>query len=232
MADATRGRIAMGLGECFIIVVGVLVALAAENWLQNREDAQRARAAIVLLVEDLRADSTSLSQALAPGARRDTLAARLFSSPDLSGDSALSLLRALFNSANYLPTRSTFESLLQTDGVRHIGDTELQVALLRYYQETQPNVSVWNQWYLDQYFLFIERLSRHISPDPATLEEALQERTAQPLELKTPWPEVRDDNQLMMQIWYARNFEQVLDRYLLAALQSNADLTRVLAGQQ
>jgi hypothetical protein len=232
MAAANTGRVARGLGEFAIIVIGVLVALAAENWLQDREDGERARAAIVLLLEDLRADSTSLSQALAPGARRDTLAAQLFSDPDLSGDSALMLLRALFNSANYLPTRSTFESLLQSDGVRHIGDTELQVALVRYYQETQANVSVWNQWYLDQYFLFIERLSRHISPSPASLEEALQVRTAQPLELRTPWPEVRDDNELMTQIWYARNFEQALDLRLLEALETNADLSRLLAEQR
>ena len=235
MNPKNGGRVARILGEFTIIVLGVLVALAAESWRQDREDARSARSAISLLVEDLRTDSTRLAGVLRPGPRRDTASARLLynaSNPTFSSDSAAFLLVDLLAGSDvYAPRRATFESLLQNDGVRHIGTPDLQARLVRYYQETQADVAAWLELWKQQYQAYTDQLAKHASPTPATMEEALGVWRRTTVTVETPWPELAADRELMSRIWLVRGYERNTHNRVRAALEANAALIGSLTGE-
>ena len=137
MTDQFR-RAGLLAGEFIIIVVGVLVALAVDQWSQARSDRLLETRYLQRLKADLEFDTTLFarfdSRALSAkaGILRDLLApdalARLRARPNLVDDLNYSKVVAL-------PTNrpATFEELQSTGRLSLIQDTDLRGALSYYY---------------------------------------------------------------------------------------------------
>ena len=155
------------------------------------------------------------------------------SDPGFPPDSAANLLRRfLVGSDVYSPRRTTFESLLQTNGVRHIGDVHLQAEIVRYYQETQSDVSDWLVLWLEQYQKYTDHLTRHRVVSPSTMEEALGGWHSMDVGLATSWEVVRHDTELMSRIWMVDAYGGNLLRRAVEAVEANTNLRlRLMDGQ-
>lgn len=127
------------LGQFAIIVVGVLVALAADRWNQGRQDRQAEARYIGALVHDLEADTAAIAGALdlvtafVTDGRR---VVQVLEGGDWAGTPE-DLARAVEYSL-YLPfpdgfARATFEDLQSTGNLGLIRSDSLRTTLTRYY---------------------------------------------------------------------------------------------------
>ena len=112
--------------------------------------------------------------------------------------------------------------------MRHIGASDLQFAIVRYYREHQADVINWhNQWSV-RYDRFQELIGRHVSPAPNSFEEGMAPWNTIPLRVTTSWDELRSDSELMTQIWAVGAYEEVLGRVIRDAQAANTDLRALL----
>ena len=86
------------MAELIVIVVGVLIALAVDDWRQTVEEREIERQAYIQLLEDLRLDSLDLGEARTRAGNRSQAGLRLL---ERSGSSVVELtqLRAAFADA-------------------------------------------------------------------------------------------------------------------------------------
>ncbi|HUE95554.1 MAG TPA: hypothetical protein VMN39_02795, partial [Longimicrobiaceae bacterium] len=141
--------------EFAIIVLGVLAALAVEEWREGRADARLERHFLESLAGDLERDSADFAgfarhqgrRALAADAfllaaghpvadpRRASAVAEVSFSPA----SALALL----GSVNHLePSRASFTAMLGTGGMALVSDEELRSGILRYYSVVDDRADI------------------------------------------------------------------------------------------
>jgi len=121
-------------GEFIVIVVGVLVALAADRWNEERNEAITAEEYLVRVGEEIRADSVELESWFARSDRAravgDSLRAAMSGTRGLEFRSG-SHLRAA--PALRLPPIVAWEELSNTGALRYIRDTKVRRALSQYY---------------------------------------------------------------------------------------------------
>lgn len=219
------------LSEFLIVLLGVMGALFAESWRQDRDEARSAEASIALLLEDLRTDSARLGGVLGFLPIRDTASAIILLEtrrPEISPDSALTLLRRLLVASDYAPSRSTYESLLQNDGLRHLGSADLQARIVRYYQETQTDAVLWYDAHRTAYDDYALRVRFHSVPTPTTMAEVQGGWFQMPGEFARPWADVRADNELMSSIAAVRAYESNLQVRFQRAAVANTALRKAL----
>ena len=127
-----------GAGEFVIIVFGVLVALAVDQWWEDRQDKATERQYLARLQADLQADMEELDRfagifeikARMVKDLRDQTVETL-----LSRDPSLLMRDLVFSSYSRLPAlrSTTFDELLSTGRLALIGDVALRAELSRYY---------------------------------------------------------------------------------------------------
>lgn len=225
------------IGEFGMIVLGVMVALGADSYMDSRDEAERARASLSLLVEDLVSDSSRMQDIAYYPPAHDSVRAILWSTPSsaaLPDDSVLVLLGRLFIMPDFAPSRTTYESLVASDGIRYLGDAAFRAQLVRYYQEHQVDVAQWYDWWSREYIVMADLLREVQTPGPADFDEAMRRWTRVPQRLTKSWREIRSDDILMSQLWQVDTYEQNLAARISDALESNAALVeqvRTLAGR-
>jgi len=225
--STTWTTVGLAAGQFALIVVGVMVALAGDNWVQEREEADRAEAALALLADDLRADSERLARLAPFPLRHDSLRAIVWSTPpdaQISQDSVLVLFRRLILAQPYEPPRAAYESLLASDGLRYIPDEALRGEIVRYYEESQAQLVLWYDLW-SQLNLDFFKLTRFVqTPAPTSIDEGLEGWLRVPKRLVREWPAIRRDDELMGQLWlvsiYSRLYGDQLDR----VVEANQDL--------
>ena len=223
----TPPRVVRLLGEFFVIVIGVMVALAADSWMKSAEEAERVQAALTLLVEDLVTDSTRMEELVPYPPRHDSIRATLWSTPSdaaMAEDSVLVLFRRLLGGQDFQASRSTYESLVATDGIRFLDDAQLRADLMQYYEERQVDVVHWQGWYVQMWVALSEMIREYQTPAPADFEEGLRHWSQVPQRLTTSWREIRQDEVFMSQLWLAAIYEQALRQTVEAGLQANIEL--------
>ena len=132
-----RGRIWRLLGEFLVIFVGVLTALAADQWVQTQRDRELEASYLVRLESDLVSDSLMLAERLEAsleGLKRIDALWR-----GLPGEVVVELpeLRPfdLFGSGvPPMASSSTFDELISTGNLTLIQDVSIRSVLLEYYQ--------------------------------------------------------------------------------------------------
>lgn len=140
------------VAELLIIVSGVLIALAVDNWNQGLKERALERQYLESLAEDLRDDIDELDLALRmadlnEGAAR--LALRVQSEGSAAVENPADLVVAVERAGFlYLPSYSpfTFEDLKSTGNLRIIRNPELKKRLAAYYSETLRG-GQWNSEY-------------------------------------------------------------------------------------
>lgn len=195
----TVHRIREALASLATIVVGVLIALAADGWIQSKEDDKRVADLTARLTDEVRADSTGLEQflelALAGGAAGERLILELEGGALVPPDSLPGLVRSVSNPPVFPEIRrATYVEIISTGSLTLI-PSELRAEVLRYYERidwwerTIPRATsfVTAPWftelplnfYLDPRFeVPPETLRRVVLRSPGSLQ-ALRQETSQ-----------------------------------------------------
>ncbi len=132
-------RRASVLGEIAIVVVGVLLAVAADRWNTARQDRASAEAYLQELEVDLRSDTAALGAEIARAEYREE-AARLMLGVVFEGraiDDPADFVLRVVNASTYgepVQARETFDDLVQTGRLGLIRDPALRRKLTEYYQ--------------------------------------------------------------------------------------------------
>lgn len=161
------------IAELAIVVVGVLIALTAAEWIQQRADRVLERRYISDLVEDLRSDTAQLRTAIELAESRAELGHAVLRAMD--GDTVLApsefvvALERQFYFAFPAYSRTTILDLLSTGNLRLLRDRGLKRELSEYYQ----TVDRLEQW--SENWRAIQRDVERIMPDllPLHLREAV-----------------------------------------------------------
>ena len=121
------------VGEFLVIVVGVLVALAADRWNQQRSEAVTAEEYLVRVVEEIRSDSVTIEAWFASSDRARAAGDSLRAA--MSGTLELGVRRPQLRAGPALrfPPIVAWEELNNTGALRYIRDADLRRTLSTYY---------------------------------------------------------------------------------------------------
>lgn len=139
------------LAEFVLIVAGVLAALGADAWWENRQDHERERTYLAQLVADTRGNERRLEEALAQEqmqleATKAVLGA-LRSAEPISGDSARAwLTRRAFYYSDPRLLLGTFEALLQTGDLNLLRDDQVRSAVIAYANQVNADMAEFGRW--------------------------------------------------------------------------------------
>lgn len=134
------------VGELFIVVAGVMIALAADGWLKDKSDHALEREYLVALAADLASDTAELSTNIALAARRAELGQDVLLA--MAGDTVLdpAYLAVAVERAMYFAypaySRSTISDLMSTGNLRLLRDQALKRKLSEYYR----SIDQMEQW--------------------------------------------------------------------------------------
>lgn len=155
-----------GISELVIVVAGVMIALAADGWLQQQADRALERSYLDDLISDLRADTAQLHTAIGLAADRAALGHAVLRAMD--GDTVLAppelvvALERQFYFASPAYSQTTMLDLLSTGNLRLIRDRGLKRHLSEYYQ-TIERLEQWAEnWRVIQ--RDVERLMPELLP--------------------------------------------------------------------
>ncbi|MEJ2482120.1 MAG: hypothetical protein P8049_03130 [Gemmatimonadota bacterium] len=144
-----RGTLGWFAAEIVVIVAGVLIALTIDSWWSAREDADRGRAYLVRIEEDLRADVGALETRLAynAGVQRflDAAEAHLVTGTMRDG-SAWRTVVAYWHASQiwpYVSTTRTYDEMRNSGDLGLIRDPDLRAALATYYSESEVSQGRW-----------------------------------------------------------------------------------------
>jgi hypothetical protein len=138
MSIRVRQRVFGWVEEFLLIVLGVLVALAAENWMQDRREAADSRALVAQLQIDTEANLALLREALEYERMGLASITALMDSKgagvEISEDSlrVLYLEHYLFQTQPLHLVLGTLSALADLGGAAHIADQELRLEILDY----------------------------------------------------------------------------------------------------
>ena len=133
-----RDYFIVALGELFLLVFGIFIALQIDNWNQERQEKKIIDAYLVLISKDLHADIQSIEELMEK--RKQAL---------MYTDSILSYFRnsyiansklfergyfSLFIETRFLPNTSAFESLKNSGFMKDLENLEVEEQLNQYYQ--------------------------------------------------------------------------------------------------
>ncbi len=135
------------VGEFFLIVIGVLVALAVETALENRKDDQLRDEYLVRIENDVSSDKEAIEDRIdfftdVQGFSNDVLTWLQSNEPVKQ-----ELLLASFYAAEvwpFVPNLSTYDDLRSTGNIRMLDDIDLRMDLSAYYNKADTSRSGWN----------------------------------------------------------------------------------------
>ena len=125
------------IGEIFLVVIGILIALQVNNWNENRKDATFEREILTLIDQNLKQDSVSLSSELFKTKLAIHLTDRLLKQVKLknfNNDSLNYWMGKIICFERFRSQSSAYE-MLKSKGLENISDKTLQMALISYYDE-------------------------------------------------------------------------------------------------
>ena len=231
-----RDKAVRAAAELTLIVVGVMIALAADGWKDDRADAARARDLTRLLIEDLRGDADDLAQLQAGGLSRDSAIAILMVDYDRGGlpaDSVGTLLSRLNGSAmEYTARRSAYDALIQTDGLRLVATPEVRASLLDYYQRKQREVERVYGNYIGRSQEFQDVAIPLVQLRPSDVSQGLGSWTRWERTLAQPWSTIVQSTELSSALQIYKGYGQGLARRVNEAAEANHELQSVLTALQ
>ncbi|WP_191858241.1 DUF6090 family protein [Hanstruepera ponticola] len=131
------------IGEILLVVIGILIALQINNWNDERKNRAYERKILTLINENLKNDSINLSIELNKSRESNQLTNRLLQQVNSGkySDSLNNWLGKIISFERFKSQSSAFE-VLKSKGIDIISDTELQLELISYYDESVNNVYV------------------------------------------------------------------------------------------
>lgn len=135
------------IGEIFLVVIGILIALQVNNWNENRKSAKESKIFLNRLTEDLLTENTVLQERADYYALVQTHAkkiVKMLSSPPDSLDEQF-VISAYQASQQwmYRNVRDTYDELISTGNIKLIPDEGLRKRIGMYYDETDVYMRIW-----------------------------------------------------------------------------------------
>ena len=158
------------IGEIFLVVIGILIALQLNNLNEKRKDSKKLKTVLLAVREDLVKDSVSIYNDLEYSKmeiNHDSILLAELKESDTNLDSIVSMLKHKFRNnfiarLNY--NTSTFENLKFTGSFELVSDS-LRNSLSEHYnfQEYRENINVLlNQQYREYYAKFGEKFPGYV----------------------------------------------------------------------
>ena len=128
-----------GLSELLIVVLGVYIALAADGWLQQREDRVTEHEYIERMVQDLHLDTASISNIMTQTEKRAGYGQAIliaYDSGQRSGSPSDFIQAVEYGNYFSYPSYSTttIDELMSTGNLRLIRSAEVKTTVSRYYE--------------------------------------------------------------------------------------------------
>ena len=144
-APALRSRVIRMGAELLVIVVGVLVALAVDEWSGSLDERELEREYLQALAMDLEEDSTAYARALVPNLEEALTALRTVVPVARGADAMPSdtvgfltlMWESTFSVSQFEERRTTFEELLATGNLSLIQSPELRASIVSYYEQAR-----------------------------------------------------------------------------------------------
>jgi hypothetical protein len=138
------------IGEFVLVVLGVLVALMVDTWIEQRNDDNLRQEYLVSLTDDLKADQQNLESRISfftsvYSFGLETLD-ELQSEEPVNQDTLLAAYYASEN-WNYAPVINTYEDLQSTGNIRLLGDLDLRLILAAYHTKAGSHAVTLTQKY-------------------------------------------------------------------------------------
>lgn len=129
------------IGEIFLVVIGILIALQINHWNDVRKDLEYEQEILYLINQNLKNDSIALSNELFKAKEANELTNRLIQQVATGNysDSLNTWMGKIISFERFKSQSSAFE-VLKSKGIGTISDNELQLALISYYDEILYNV--------------------------------------------------------------------------------------------
>jgi hypothetical protein len=127
------------LGEIFLVVIGILIALSINTWNENRKNAIESRFQLTKLRDDLIADKDKISSAI----KRDErlIGNLIFGLKVLANDTLstkeefLDHFQSIYYTVNFVQTRGAFEALISSGKLQLISNQKILDSLTAYYND-------------------------------------------------------------------------------------------------
>ena len=123
-------------GEIALVVVGILIALNINNWNDHRKDKVYEQEILLLINQNLKSDSLSLTKELFKSKKAIELTDKLLEevSQKNYNDSLNKWMGDIISFERFKSQSSAFE-VLKAKGIETISDNKLQLALISYYDD-------------------------------------------------------------------------------------------------
>lgn len=231
-------RWAQVLIELALLIVGILVALAVDGWIEDRRDAHLERAYLERLERDL-AQSMDILDAFVTFERQQTedgvLAYRgLRGAPGIEREQMAVALGHLTSRRTLRLVGATYRDLLSTGNLRLIRDQELRDAIVRLYEEAERTTAVVdrnNQVLVDQAFGLPLLDSGLVAPRFSTNVPAIREQL-QALQARIGLPPDPAGDRLWQLSPDAPEYTRLANRVLRRTIVSTTTLSQVEALQE
>ena len=135
------------VGEFFLIVIGVLVALAVEATLENRQDDKLRDEYIARIQHDMEGDTRAARNRIVFFTDVQRFSGEVLDWLETDAPVDHDILLASFYAAEvwpFLPNVSTYEDLLSTGNIRLLDNIDLRTSLSAYYNKGSTSRSGWN----------------------------------------------------------------------------------------
>ena len=131
------------IGEILLVVIGILIALQINNWNDTRKNKTYEKEILTLISKNLKNDSIALSTELNKSKESNRLTGKLLEQINQGNhsDSLNIWLGKIISFERFKSQSSAFE-VLKSKGLDIISDSELQLELISYYDESVNNVYV------------------------------------------------------------------------------------------
>jgi hypothetical protein len=141
----------LALGELAIVALGVLIALWADQMMQDRQEAAMAVSYLERLQEDVRADIRSLRFSAAQARNRLAITRQVdawLHDPDAAPDPDSLVMKVHFAGVLFPPTISTFtiDELKSTGDLRLLKNQALKRQIADYYNQIGLQIGQWGAW--------------------------------------------------------------------------------------
>ncbi len=125
------------IGEIMLVVIGILIALQANNWNEERKDKKFEHEILSLIDQNLEQDSISLSSELSSTKLAVQLTNRLLDQVALKNyNDSLNIWMGKIICFERFRSQSSAYEMLKAKGLESISDKTLQIALISYYDES------------------------------------------------------------------------------------------------
>ena len=124
------------IGEIFLVVIGILIALSIDNWNDQKKNAETEQLYYCRILEDFELDKAFIGELLEKGNERISTSKQILLDLDSGKKDKHDLLNQFLwaiRNDTYIPRNVTFKDLISTGNLKLLNDIPLKNSLIQYY---------------------------------------------------------------------------------------------------